>query len=103
MPQTRQRLIRVRLAMPGRSHGRPNAGGSGRGPSDPVVPGPADEPGPDRSEDGILLLESFQVSDKESLRKLVVASQVAMALGRTQFSRADGTRAASMPTAPRMM
>lgn len=52
---------------------------------------------------GVGALEIFQAADEELLRKLVVACQVAMALGRMQFKPADGTWADLMPTAPGMI
>ncbi|MCJ2026445.1 hypothetical protein [Methylobacterium sp. J-067] len=50
-----------------------------------------------------LTLETFHAADEEMRRKLMVACMVAMALGRTQFTPADGIWADHMPTVPRMM
>ena len=50
-----------------------------------------------------LTLGTFQATDEDMRRKLMVACMVAMALGRTGFSPADGTWADYMPTAPGIM
>lgn len=50
-----------------------------------------------------LTLDVFQAADEEMRRKLMVACMVAMALGGTQFTPADGSWADHMATVPGMM
>ena len=55
------------------------------------------------SEDVPLDKENVRDTDEETLTRLVVACEIALALGRNQFSVADGVWADYMPTAPGIM